>query len=150
MHAFKLSLAVAIAAVAMPAIAQTGSAHPGTPHTPLPYDRGYDKDTPRTRAINDAARPGVESANAEVLARTDVQTQNGGAIDQGQYARDMASYREALRTRRHIANRDMRRYDRQQRAYADAMRDWRRQRYACHHGSRRACRAPTPNPANYW
>lgn len=147
MPSFKLSLAVAIAAVAVPAIAQTS---PGATHTPLPYDRGYDKDTPRTRAINDAARPGVESANAEVLASTDAQTQNGVVSDQGQYARDMAAYQQALRAHRHVARADMRRYNRQQRAYADAMRDWRRQVYACHHGSTRACRAPTPDPANYW
>ena len=149
MQSFKLSLAVALAAVALPAVAQTTTADPGTPHKPLPYDRGYDKDTPRTRAINDAARPGVQSANAEVLASAQTQT-NGGAVDNTQYSRDMAAYRQALRARRHVANADMRRYDRQQRAYADAMRDWRRQSYACHHGSRRACRAPTPNPANYW
>ncbi|VVT02257.1 conserved exported hypothetical protein [Sphingomonas sp. EC-HK361] len=149
MQSFKLSLAVALAAVALPAVAQTTTADPGTPHKPLPYDRGYDKDTPRTRAINDAARPGVESANAEVLASAQAQT-SGGTADSAQYSRDMAAYRQALRTRRHVANADMRRYDRQQRAYADAMRDWRRQSYACHHGSRRACRAPTPNPANYW
>ena len=156
MRILKPAVAAILIAAAIPAVAQTdrgptdqsapaASQDPGAPHTPLPYDRGYDKDSPRTDAINASGRADVAAANADVNA----QSSATGGVDQAQYARDMADYRASLRARRHLANADMRRYDRQQRAYADAMADWRAQVYACRHGSNRACNAPTPNPADY-
>jgi hypothetical protein len=72
------------------------------------------------------------------------------ASAEAQYAADLAAYRDALRAHHREVVRDARVADRQERAYADAMRDWRRQVYACKHGSTRACNAPSPNPADYW
>ncbi len=47
-------------------------------------------------------------------------------------------------------NRTDARYVRQQAAYADAMRVWRRQVWACHHGHPRACDLPAPYPAAFY
>lgn len=74
----------------------------------------------------------------------------GNAEAQGQYAADMAAYRDALVAQHHAANHDQRVYEHQQRAYADAMAAWRHQTWACHHGHNDACRAPTPDPAAFW
>ena len=118
------------------------------PRAPLPYDRGYDLDTPRTRAINDAERPAVEAANSEALAEAAAQTAreaNGSA----QYARDLAAYNAELRGRDQTIAADDAYYARQRRAYADAMADWRMQVEDCRRGIRAACNAPTPDPANY-
>ena len=82
-----------------------------------------------------ARQQGIADQNAESLA---------------QYDADMAAYRAAVHRDHRQSAHDARRYAHQQRAYADAMRDWRRQVWACKHGSRRACNAPSPNPANYW
>lgn len=155
MQRLKTAVVGLLIATAIPVFAQTappaaaGSESPDAPRTPLPYDRGYDKDSPRTDAINDSGRAGVEDANNAIAAQSAAQSRTGG-VDTAQYSDDMAAYRDALRARRHTINSDARVYDRQQRAYADAMADWREQVYACEHGSNRACNAPTPNPADYW
>ena len=95
----------------------------------------------------------VEGANGDVAVQA-AQRQSGQAMtnadSQAQYQQDMEAYRRSLRVHDRRAVRDQVRYDRQQRAYADAMVAWRRQVYACHHGHTRACRAPTPNPANFY
>ncbi len=62
----------------------------------------------------------------------------------------MAAYREAVRANRRDAMRDQSRYDHQQRAYADAMAAWRMQTEACNRGRLKACKLPTPNPADYY
>lgn len=69
---------------------------------------------------------------------------------QAQYQADMTAYRAALARRDRRADADEAHYAHQQRAYADAMRDWRTQDRACRRGSSRACRAPAPDPADYW
>jgi hypothetical protein len=71
------------------------------------------------------------------------------ADQQAQYETDMAAYRDALSAQQRAKFADERRYDRQQRAYAQAMYDWRVQVDACRAGNNRACNAPTPNPADY-
>ena len=155
MYALKL-LAGASLIAAIPAFAQTpppapaaGSESPDAPRQPLPYDRGYDKDSPRTEAIDASGRAGVAAANDDIAAQSADQTSTG-AVDQAQYSQDMAAYRDALRARHHAINADARVYDHQQRAYADAMADWRAQVYACKRGHNRACELPTPDPADYW
>lgn len=90
------------------------------------------------------------TASARPLPANPLLQADASVARQQGYAEDMAAYRAALRAHHRAASRDQRVYDRQQRAYADAMAAWRRQVYACHHGSHRACNAPTPNPANYW
>jgi hypothetical protein len=69
---------------------------------------------------------------------------------QAQYQSDMAAYEQSLEANHRAARRDQAHYDHQRRAYADAMAAWRDQVYACHHGSDRACNAPTPNPADFY
>lgn len=64
---------------------------------------------------------------------------------------DRRAYAAAMTARHHRAvNRYDRRYMRQQTAYANAMAAWRRQAAACKHGSRRACKAPSPRVANFY
>lgn len=120
---------------------------PAGPGNPLPYDRGYDKDSPRTEAIDASGRAGVQAANNDAAAQapTPVSVQQSA-----QYSSDMAAYRQALHDRRHAINADRAAYAHQQRAYADAMYAWRLQVDACHRGNNRACNAPTPDPAAYW
>ena len=95
----------------------------------------------------------VEGANGDVAVQA-AQRQAGqsmmNADNQAQYQQDMEAYRRSLRAHDRRAVRDQVRYDRQQRAYADAMVAWRQQVYACHHGHTAACRAPTPNPAAFY
>jgi ribulose kinase len=69
---------------------------------------------------------------------------------QAQYDSDMAAYRAAVDQQHRDSMHDQAHYAHQQQAYADAMRDWRHQVWACNHGSNAACRAPTPDPAQYW
>jgi len=138
----------AAAALAVPVAAQQASPADG-PGTPLPYDLGRDNDSARSNAGALESRPGVAAANREALA----QTAEGGAVlaaDQARYATDMANYRAALRANRRVANLDAAIEARQERAYAMAMADWRAQVDACDRGRTRACKAPAPNPADYW
>lgn len=90
----------------------------------------------------------VANANGEVAVRARAEA-SMNAEQKDQYAKDMAAYVDALRAQHRAELADVRQYDRQQRAYADAMFDWRVQVGACHHGNKRACNAPTPNPADY-
>lgn len=154
MRILPIMLAGAAFAVIAPATAQTSAPaqDPNAPHAPLPYDRGYDKDSPRTEAIDAAGRPAVDAANRTALNESTAQTTaqaDAQQADAAQYAADVEAYRRAMRAHHRQIARDDARYARQERAYADAMVDWRRQVYACKHGSNAACNAPTPNPADY-
>lgn len=100
----------------------------------------------QSNAINTAR---VATANADVAA--DAQQEAAmNAEQKEQYAKDMVSYREAVRAQHRAQAADDRAYDRQQRAYARAMFDWRVQVADCKRGVKAACNAPTPDPANYW
>ena len=142
----KAIAATAILMLAAPLAAQSND--PNVPRAPLPYDRGYDKDQPRTRAINEAERPAVQEANDLSLAQSQTlaaPTTMGNAANEARYEADVAAYRAMLRQHR----RDARAYARQERAYTAAMAEWRAQVDACDRGSRRACDLPTPDPMNY-
>lgn len=148
MRILLLAATIAACATAAPIAAQstgTPSADPAGPGTPLPYDRGYDRDSARTRAINDSGRPAVQAANGAALAGSDAQTAAGAVSTSAQYEADVAAYRDALRAHRH----DVRRYARQERAYGEAMADWRIQAAACRRGDRTLCDLPAPDPADY-
>lgn len=135
-----IALALALLGSAATASAQTA------PTAPAPSGAEKDVNSPDVAAANQdvaAQAAARQSAVAEVNADTQASADT-------QYAADLAAYREALRAHHREVARDARIADRQERAYADAMRDWRRQVYACKHGSNRACKAPTPDPANYW
>ena len=89
-------------------------------------------------------------ANANGVAAAQAHAEvSMNAEQKDQYARDMAAYSDALRAQNRAEMADVRQYERQQRAYAGAMFDWRIQVEACRHGSTRACTAATPNPADY-
>lgn len=142
----KAVAAMAILMFAAPLAAQGND--PAAPRAPLPQDRGYDKDQPRTRAINEAERPEVQEANDLSLAQARTiaaPTVRGNAANEARYEADIAAYRDMLRQHR----RDVRAYARQERAYAKAMADWRAQVAACDAGDRRACNLPTPDPMSY-
>ena len=89
------------------------------------------------------------NANNEVAGAFAARDQ-ANADAQSQYQADLAAYDDALARHDARADRQAEHYNRQQRAYADAMRDWRAQDYACRHGHNRACTAPAPDPANYY
>jgi hypothetical protein len=74
--------------------------------------------------------------------------QNADSV--AQYNDDMAAYRTAVQAQHRDSMHDAAHYAHQQRAYADAMRAWRHQVRACNRGSNAACRAPTPDPAQFW
>lgn len=151
MRISQLITAATFAALATAAPAQQTSPRndPNVPRTPLPYDRGYDKPDPRTDAINDAARPGVQAANNAQRAAT-----AGGptltVVERGRYDADMADYLAQLRENNATAAANEAIYADRQRAYAEAMRAWRIQVTDCNAGINAACRAPTPRPADFW
>ncbi|PZO88373.1 MAG: hypothetical protein DI623_12840 [Sphingomonas sanxanigenens] len=66
------------------------------------------------------------------------------------YQRDMAAYRALVTARKIAVASDAVRYARQQRAYADAMQAWRVQVDQCQRGDSKACKAPTPDPADFY
>ena len=89
------------------------------------------------------------NANNEVAGAFAARDQ-ANAYVQSQYQADLAAYDDALVRHDARADRQAEHYRHQQRAYAEAMRDWRAQDYACRHGRNRACTAPSPDPANYY
>jgi hypothetical protein len=70
--------------------------------------------------------------------------------DEAAYKADLAAYHDRIMAERADAMNDMERFNRQQRAYADAMAQWRKQSAACEKGKMPACRLPTPNPADFY
>jgi hypothetical protein len=153
---------VALIAMAAPAIAQSAATtspatqpgskdDPGTPRAPLPEDRGYDKPQVRTEAINAQTRDDVARANstANITSGSSVNAAAVQADLQAQYNSDMTSWLSAMRSRdaKMVANAAQ--YERQQRAYADAMYVWRMQVRDCERGFTFACNRPTPNPADF-
>ena len=121
---------------------------PGTPRTPLPTDRGYDKPQTRTEAINAPNRPETAAANS-MTTGSSVSTAAIQADLQAQYNADMAAWLDAMRSRDARIAANAAQYDRQQRAYADAMYVWRMQVRDCERGFQFACNRPTPNPADF-
>jgi len=96
------------------------------------------QEQPVTRTLNNSVQGNIEA------------TKVINATNQGQYEADMAQYRADVEEHHRTVMRDARRYARQQRAFADAMATWREQVAKCNAGSIQACRAPTPNPADYY
>jgi hypothetical protein len=148
-------LASAVAVV--PAAAQTASdastvqpAPALAPTRELPYDRGYDKTTPRTEAVNAVEAPVTADLNAQAGTAA-AQTAAANDIDaKAVYEADREAYWNALMQHDRSVRRADRRYARQQTAYADAMAAWRVQVDACKHGNRSACNAPTPTPDQFY
>ncbi len=95
-----------------------------------------------------------EQAATDALNRT--VEQNAQATDalnaarERQYAEDRAAFRAEAAARHEKIVSDAIAYERQQRAYADAMAAWRVQSEACRKGDFKACQKPTPMPADYY
>jgi hypothetical protein len=131
--------------VAATALAQTTTA-PAAPAQTVAPAKETDTNSPDVAAANqDVAAQAAARQTAVADASAEVQ-----ADAQAQYAADIAAYDAAVRANHRTEVRDARIYNHQQRAYADAMAAWRHQVYACKHGNNRACKAPTPDPANFW
>lgn len=121
---------------------------PGTPRAPLPHDRGYDKPQVRTEAINNPNRGEVAAANS-MTSGSSVSAAAIQADLQAQYNSDMTAWLDSMRARDSRIASNAAQYDRQQRAYADAMYVWRMQVRDCERGFQFACNRPTPNPADF-
>ena len=139
----------------IPALAQTTSGTENTGRSPQEeYQRGYaTTPMPHQDAINAAGAPATAALNNNVAATSQANsdaTAQDAAATQAQYEADRAAYLDALVQHDHAVNRTDARYARQQNAYADAMRVWRAQVWACKHGHPSACNAPTPNPAAFY
>jgi hypothetical protein len=143
--AFLASGAVAAAACLMtPALAQTD------PNQPVNDGSAAASMTVPPGQVAPGVDPGTTSANGSVNNAI-AATQMSNAANQGQYAVDRAQYDQAMREHgRQVAHQDAH-YMHQQQAYADAMEAWRANKYACEKkGITAACRAPTPDPADYY
>ena len=138
MNKAKLLLPLLLGA-ALPAVAET----PADPPVSDPYARGYSAPhSPAAPAVNAVEGPVTDSLNSQVATMDGVQ--------KAQYDKDMADYRNKVEANARQSMRDEARYRNQQRAYADAMFAWRLQTRACERGHVRACRAPTPDPADFY
>lgn len=158
----RLTFGAALLALAAPLAAQTAATttpptqpgskdDPGTPRTPLQNDRGYDKPQVRTEAINAQTRDDVARANstANISSGSSASTAAVQADLQAQYDADMAGWLSTMRQRDANMAANAAKYERQQRAYADAMYVWRMQVRDCERGFVFACNRPTPNPADF-
>ena len=154
-----LGLLLAASALA-PAFAQTAP-NGGTENTGRSaqeeYQRGYaTTPMPHQDAINANGAPATAALNNNVASTTAANNDANAQVmaqyqeSQEQYSADQQAYMDALVQHDHAVNRTDARYARQQHAYADAMRVWRAQVWACKHGNNRACNAPPPNPAAFY
>lgn len=142
MNKAKLLLPLLLGA-ALPAFAQA----PANPPVSDPYARGYTAPhSPAAPAVNAVEGPVTDSLNKQVAN----QTANMDSAQKAQYDKDMAEYRAKVEANARQSVRDQVRFENQQRAYADAMFAWRLQTRACERGHVRACRAPTPDPADFY
>jgi hypothetical protein len=149
-----IGLLLAATALA-PGLAQTTSGTENTGRTPAEeYQRGYAATPmPNQAQINAGGAPGTAAINNQVAATTSANNAAAAAQyqeTQEQYEADRQAYMDALVKHDASVNRTDERYIRQQRAYADAMRVWRAQVWACKHGRKRACDMPPPNPASFY
>ena len=139
----KLLALIVPALLAAPAVAQTAPP-PGSAQDL--YQKGLeDKGSPNMPPNS----PYTTRLNSGVVAAHDARTSTGMS-DQAQYNADRQAYMDALARHDAAVDRTDARYIRQQGAYADAMTAWRGQVRACKKGYKRACNAPTPNPADFY
>jgi hypothetical protein len=146
------------ATVLAPSFAQTAS---GTENTGRSAQEEYQRGLaatpmPHQDAINAAGAPTTAALNNQVQSTTQANNDANAATiaqyqeSQADYEADRQAYMDALVKHDAAVNRTDARYVRQQAAYADAMRVWRRQVWACKHGHQRACDMPPPNPAAFY
>jgi hypothetical protein len=131
--------AAALLLAAAPLSAQTD------PHQPDNDGSAAASATVAPGQVAPGADPGTASANLDVRGNLQAQSAVNGAA-QAQYSADLASYDAQLAAH----GREASHYARQRRAYADAMAAWRIQADACQRGRQAACKAPAPDPANFY
>ncbi len=137
------ALFAAAATLMAPALAQTD------PHQPNNDGSAAASQTVPPGAIAPGADPGTSAANGGVSASIQaVHAQN--AASQAAYESDMTAYDAAMQAHGRAVARQDAHYAHQQRAYADAMEAWRVQDAACRRGHTKACKAPAPDPADYY
>jgi hypothetical protein len=145
MNKAKLLLPLLLGA-ALPALAQT----PANPPVSDPYARGYTAPhSPDAPAVNAVQGPVTDALNSQGATQSGAQVALNDA-QKAQYDKDMSDYRAKVEANARQNMRDQAHFDNQQRAYADAMFAWRLQTRACERGHVKACRAPTPDPADYY
>ena len=101
-------------------------------------------------AVIDAREQVTTDALNRAIQQNAQATDAANAERQRQYEQDRAAFRAAAEARRAKIMSDAMAYERQQRAYADAMAAWRIQSDACKKGDMKACKAPTPVPDDYY
>ena len=156
--AFRPLIGALLAATAIiPAIAQDAAPPPGPEGSAQMVARGYaNPPMPHQEEINAAGRAGTAALNNQVAAAdANAQATNDANVQmsaeqQAQYDVDRRAYMDALVAHDRAVNRTDARYVRQQVAYADAMRAWRIQVYACKQGKKIACDLPPPDPSRYY
>jgi hypothetical protein len=145
MKSFTPIVGAALLLAGMPVAAQTAvSADQAT--RPAAGYPGPGAASPQSEAISAQTAPETAMANA----RAEADIGSPVSIDEAQYARDLDAYRAAVRARRQVMAQDAAIEAQHERAYALAMADWRTQVAACEKGKSKACKAPTPDPANYF
>lgn len=109
--------------------------------------------TPKHDAVDAQEKPVTEQLNTRAAVAASDNRAATVAVNgarEAQYEADMAAYRAEVQAHRREIAADQARYERQQRAYADAMAVWREQKAACDRGVLKACKKPTPNPADFY
>ncbi len=101
---------------------------------------------PTTQDLNAATAAAVDARDAGQAAAQTAQMANESA----EHRADRDAYMAALIAHDRAVDRANAHVARQQAAYADAMAAWRLQVAACRRGVTEACRAPTPNPADFY
>ena len=144
-HRTPLALALAALALAGAPLAAQSIDPPKTPDTVAKEAAVDAQEAPVTQTLNNAV---AAVGNDAEKKNADNQAQYADA--KAQYEADRAAYRAAVEAHGQAVMRDDIRYDRQQHAYADAMAAWRLQVAECQAGHRKACDAPTPDPASFY
>jgi len=124
----KIMVAAAAVGLAVPALAEDSTARA----------IANAQEQPATRALNNTVATEAAANNAQNNA------------NQNQYELDRAAYRAAVAANNAKIEVDNEAYARQQSAYADAMAAWRIQNDQCKRGILKACKKPTPVPADFY
>lgn len=138
------AMTVAAAAINPAAAAQTD------PHQPVNDGSAAASMTVPPGQVAPGYDPGTASANGTVSGAI-ASSQMANAQNQSQYAVDRNAYDKAIEAHGRQVERQDAHYMHQQQAYAEAMATWRANKYACEKkGHVDACRAPTPDPADFY
>ena len=161
-HPLPLATVLAALALGAPLAAQVSADPPKTDETKT-LNKAVDKALKDPKLVARLAEAGgvpmpmspaefgkLVAEETEAVAAVGNDAEKINAENQAQYEADVAAYRDAVKAHAMATMKDDARYARQQRAYADAMAQWRIQVAECKKGSKTACDLPTPAPAAYY